>query len=289
MGVLTMIVLVPFMVAATRRQQRARRLVTESLPIGPVRVEAWRRSYLHSTIPYLSVYRVNGPGGSPPLLALAVTEETMAKVADLPDWNFELFGGTESGQAVALRRGELVVSASSTKSAEWEGKHRQAQGTMVLDKREVLVNDHSIFGDERSARTYRRLQGLLRLTFVVFIPLLLLRVAPEWLLPTAVVATFVVCGAIGIVGWRMRRLLSRLTDRLPGPRPTSGSERRLARAEVARRIGSANGKAELAARLDVSAEALAASDRRAARWVYCSFALTGVLAVTAIVRLIASL
>ena len=181
----------------------------------------------------------------------------MAKVADLPDWNFELFGGSESGQAVAFRRDELVVSASSTKSAEWEGKHRQAQGTVVLDKQDVLIADPSVFGDERSARTYRRLRGLQRLTYVVFIPLLLLRVAPEWLLPAAVVATFVVCGAMGIVGWRIAAApppAHRI--RLPGARPTTRSERRVARggggpAKSARPAARLNSPA----RLGVSAEA----------------------------------
>ncbi len=286
-GVAMVIVATPLVVHGFRRQARARRLVDESAPTVRVRVEAWRRTYLHATIPYLSVYRADEPEGGSPMLSLAVTEETMGKVLDLSDWNFELFGGQQPGQPVALRRGDFVVAAGSTKTAEWERKHRTAHGAVVPDAKTAPAPG-GIFGDEGEAWAFRRLQVLLRLAFVVFIPLLALRVVPESWMPAALIATFVICGAIGILRLSMRRLLTRLVTRLPGSPAITRAQRRLAREDVLRRIGSASGKAELASWLNTTPETLATSERHASRWVYSSLAVTGSFVAVAFVRFVVS-
>lgn len=286
-GVAMVIVMTPLVVHGFRRQARARRLVDGSAPRVRVRVEAWRRAYLHSTIPYLSVYRADEPEGGPPMLSLAVTEETMAKVVDLADWHFELFGGLQTGQPVALRQGDFIVAAGSTKTAEWERKHRNAHGAVVPDAKAEPAHG-GIFGDEGEARAFRRLQTLLRLVIVAFIPLLALRVVPESWMPAALVATFVICGAIGILWLSMRRLLTRLATRLPGSPAITRAGRRLAREDVLRRIGSTSGKAELASWLNTTPETLATSERHASRWVYSSLAITGTFVAVAFVRLVVS-
>lgn len=286
-GVAMVIVMTPLVVYGFRRQIRARRLVDESAPRERVRVEAWRRAYLHSTIPYLSVYRVDEPEGGPAMLSLAVTEETMAKVVDLDDWRFELFGGQQTGQPVALRQGDFIIAAGSTKSGEWERKHRTVHGA-VAPNAKVEPAYGGIFGDEREARAFRRLQALLRLVIVAFIPLLALRVVPEPWMPAALVATFVICGAIGILWLSMRRLLTRLATRLPGSPAMTRAGRRLAREDVLRRINSTSGEAELASWLNTTPETLAMSQRHASRWIYSSLAITGTFVAVAFVRLVVS-
>lgn len=281
LGVLATIVLVvPILVFESRRRRAARRMAVTSAPTGRVRVETWRRAFLHSTVPYASVYPADVPRGGPPLFRFAIAEEADDELEDARGADFELFGVPEPGNRVALRRGEYVlIPVSKTKSAGWEAQRRG-----VLPPAAFADDDVALIREPSEGRKLLRLQLQLLLVYALVIPASLVRLVPESLLSLALAAVFAIVAAAAVTWWRVRRLLSLFASRLPGSSPANRRDRRAARAEVSRRIRSTQGKAQLAALLGTTTEALTARGRRAVRVIYGAIGLTGVVFVALVVR-----
>jgi hypothetical protein len=299
---LGIVIIVPVVAATSRRSRRARALVATTAPVARVRVEAWERSQLNQVVPYLSVYPADVPPGGPPLVAVPVPAEAIDGIhaGDV----FDLFGSTQPGEPLALRRDDLVlVPAGKSKDAAWEARHRQPQDGLsaALDAAPAAPaapafaaargpretdTDVGTFADPREARRYRSLNTQFVWLFALFLPMSLLRAAPErfaWLI-VVVALGFVV--ALMTVLWRQRRLLSSIAARLPGPAPATRASRAAAHRAAQRRIASPAGQAELAELLGTTPEGLRSRARRLGPILYTSFAITGVAFALLLVQLV---
>lgn len=278
MGLL--LIAVPIVVVALRRQRRSRALLDTSTPNGIVRVEVWRRSLMGNEVAYLSAYQVDiSPGGSP-ILCMPVTEEIAVQIegSDLPP-HFEVFGSAVPGQPLALRRGELAVTPGGrTKDAAWEKRHRPSPTAVTPDIRGGLILENVA-----EARSVARLQRMLQFVFVALIPASLIRVVPERFLSAGLVVVFVLLVLVVAARWRHRRLLDRFGRRLVG---SAGGrrDRRAARSAAVRWLSSPGGKEDMASLLGVTVDERDASNRRMVRWIYAWLGLTVVVLVVVLVQ-----
>ena len=263
------LVVVPIVVVSSRHLWRSRALLDVSTPTGTVRVELWRRSMLGGEIAYLSVYEVDSPPGSSPLLCMPVEEQVATQIeeSDLPP-RFEAFGSLVAGQPLALRQGDLAVTAGGqTKDAAWEAHHRrQSRGSWDAATGPLLR-------DAREARSHARSQKLVLAVFLALMPLSLIQIVPERFLTIGVVVVFAgVALAIGTF-WHHLRVLDRLGQRMAGPTGGRG-DRRAARSAAARWLRSPAGEEEMASLLGLTVEERKATERRVTRWAWLTATLT---------------
>lgn len=288
--VLSAVICVPLVALGLRRVRRARALVATTAPTGTVRVEAWERSLMHQPLPYLSVYALDAPSGTPPLVCFPLDPDKAEVVGE--DDVFELFGSGRPGEPLALRRGEVVIVPSGkAQSAEWEARHRQPHSDLqprLSSGRVAVIAPTVVLRDAREAQVYWGATRLVRWLYVLMLPVALLRLAPDHLLGPVLAAVFAYLGVlVAALGWQ-RHLLARLARRLPGPAPSGYAARRAARGAVVRHLATPPGRAELAGLLGTTAEDLVASDRRFVHRVVTSAVVTGLVLLAAIVRFAAA-
>jgi hypothetical protein len=291
-GVLTMsaglglgvAILVPLVWVARRRRRQALRLVGSTAPTLQVRVEAWERTLNNTPIYYLSVYPAGSGSGTRPLLCLPVDGKILNQIP--PATTLELFGTPEPGNVIALRTGDLVITpAGRTKSPAFEDAKRSAHATISLtgtaddqdeDPTPVPAVDGPLLRDAREARLWRRTNRIFGWLVPVMLLLPAVRILPDrlmwWGLGVLFAALAIEFAVLGV----RRRLLARLSDRLPGPPPVGRRDRRAARRAAEGHLAGPAGLGEQAALLGVPIEALEADRKRAGRRLVAAMAVGGV-------------
>lgn len=285
---LGIVICVPLVLLGLRRTRRARALVETTIPTARVRVDVWERPYLNQILPYVSVYPVDMATGGPPLVAFPIASEMVAEIQ--PGDGFDLFWSGRAGDPLALRRDELViVPAGKPQDAEWERTHRKPEGDVLRTSSRGQIDEDDglrIFQDADEARVYRRRSRQVRWLFALLLPATMLRALPLRFIGIVVAVLLGLMALLFTALWRQARLLDRLAGRLGGTLPAGRKSRLLARRAVQRRIAAPAGAAELAELLGVAPAELAAADRRSAYAFYASGAVTALLFVVLLGRLV---
>jgi hypothetical protein len=236
----------------------------------------------------VSVYPVDTATGGPPLVAFPIASETLAEIE--PGDAFDLFWSGRAGDPLALRRDELViVPAGKPQDAEWERTHRKPEGDVLRTNSRGPIDEDDglgIFQNAAEARAYRRRSRQVRCLFALLLPATMLRALPLRFIGIVVAVLLGLMALLFTALWRQGRLLDRLAGRLGATPPAGRKSRLLARRAVQRRIATPAGAAELAELLGVAPSELAAADRRSAYAFYASGAVTALLFVVLLGRLV---